>query len=98
MTELHNKLLEISKELGLATMNDEIGSSLAIKLNKKLSEAINFIPCCDKLPNIESTEFRDWMTDNGYTDEQYGTIQKGDERYCINNLFKHYQNLLEFGN
>ena len=38
------------------------------------------------------------MTDNGYTDEQYGTMQKGDERYCINNLFKHYQNLLEFGN
>ena len=50
------------------------------------------------LPNIESTEFCDWMTDNGYTNEQHGTMQKGDERYCINNLFKHYQNLLEFGN
>tara|TARA_R110002020_G_scaffold241368_3_gene454515 strand:- start:280 stop:570 length:291 start_codon:yes stop_codon:yes gene_type:complete len=50
------------------------------------------------LPNIESTEFCDWMTDNGYTNEQHGTMQKGDERYCINNLFKHYQNLLEFSN
>jgi hypothetical protein len=50
------------------------------------------------LPNIESTEFCNWMTDNGYTDEQHGTMQKGDERYCINNLFKHYTNILTFGN
>ena len=63
-----------------------------------LVKKMNYIPCCDKLPNIESTDFRDWMTDNGYTGEQYGTMQKGDKRYCINNLFKHYQNLLEFGN
>ena len=63
-----------------------------------LEAKINYTRCCDKLPNIESTEFRNWMTDNGYTDEQYGTMKKDDERYCINNLFKHYQNLLEFGN
>ena len=50
------------------------------------------------LPNIESDEFYEWMTDNGYTDKQYGTMQKGNKRYCINNLFKHYCNLLEFGN
>ena len=52
----------------------------------------------DTLPNIKSKEFCDWMTDNGYTDKQYGTMQKGNKRYCINNLFKHYCNLLEFGN
>ena len=52
----------------------------------------------DTLPNIKSKEFCDWMTDNGYTDEQYGIMQKGNKRYCINNLFKHYCNLLEFGN
>ena len=48
--------------------------------------------------HIEDTEFCDWMTSSGYKDEQKGTMKKGNKRYCINNLFKHYQNLLEFGN
>ena len=46
MTELHNKLLEISHDLGTAISDKEINPALAKLLNKKISQAINFIPCC----------------------------------------------------
>ena len=50
------------------------------------------------LPNIESTDFQKWLSDNEYTNQNYGTLLKGNKRYCINNLLKHYKNVLEFGN
>lgn len=45
MTELNNKLLEISQELGLAGMNNDITPKVAIKINKKINKAVNYIPC-----------------------------------------------------
>lgn len=51
MTELHNKLLEISHLLGTAISDKEINPALAKLLNKKISQAINFITCCTELPS-----------------------------------------------
>lgn len=44
MSELHNKLLEISGELGKAVDLDKIDVKIAINLNHMLSQAINYMP------------------------------------------------------
>ena len=96
MTELHNKLLEISQELGLATMNNEIVSSLAIKLNKKLSEAINFIPCCTELKaDNKKLSFKDWNYSKGMRYLSGHTYKDNDgDLYDIDELEKMYKNYL----
>tara|TARA_R110000796_G_scaffold70457_1_gene160267 strand:+ start:8063 stop:8368 length:306 start_codon:yes stop_codon:yes gene_type:complete len=96
--QLIEELLECVKD-ATDTETRITGLSIcAALMNEVLDAALIIDSVIPMLPNIESTEFCDWMTDNGYTDEQHGTMQKGDERYCINNLFKHYTNVLTFGN
>jgi hypothetical protein len=55
MEELVNKLLEISQELGLATMSNKIDVDLAKLLNKKTSEAISIINETTSPPKESST-------------------------------------------
>lgn len=87
MNKLHNKLLEISQELCLSSMNNEIKPRLAIKLNKKISEAINFIPCCIESPtnsemNAEINEITE-RYDKMYTSAIYGSVGEArDQKEC----------------
>lgn len=59
MTELHNHLLKISGELGKAVYLEKIDIKTAVNLNAMLSEAINFIPCCEQLT------VKEWEIDFG---------------------------------
>ena len=50
------------------------------------------------LPSIESQEFIDWMTDNNFKPNTEGTSVKGNKLYFIDTIYKHYCNVIEFGN
>lgn len=98
MTELHNKLLEISLELGKAIIDKEIKPPLAKLLNNKISQAINFIPCCTELKaDKKKLNFKDWKYSKGlrylsghsYKDND-GDLYDSDE---IEKMYQHYLSL-----
>ena len=52
-----------------------------------------------KLPNIKSTEFKKWLSENNYTPTLNGLWhKKEDKNYGTDTLYKYYCNLIEFGN
>jgi len=50
------------------------------------------------LPSIDSKEFESYLIDNGYAKATKGMRLKGDELFPVDNIYKHYTNVLEFGN
>jgi len=53
----------------------------------------------DMLPKIDSTEFQNWLLDGGYTETKTPKLyKKGCGYFEKRNLYRHYQNILTFGN
>jgi hypothetical protein len=64
-----------------------------------LEAKINYTRCCDFLPNIDSNIFKTWYETHGYTTTLNNKLlEKDGSEYDLDNVFKHYCNLLEFGN
>ena len=51
-----------------------------------------------ELPSKNSREFKDWLKSEGYKNKGFGIYQKENIDYCYKLLYKHYCNVLEFGN
>lgn len=51
-----------------------------------------------ELPSKNSKEFKDWLKSEGYKNKGFGIYQKENKDYCYTLLYKHYCNVLEFGN
>jgi hypothetical protein len=92
---------EFKKETGLKI---EINNNLEpyiynYKFVEWLKEKINYTRSCEQLPNIDSNIFKTWYETHGYTTTLNSKVlEKDGFKYDLDNVFKHYCNLLEFGN
>ena len=50
------------------------------------------------LPKITSNEFQNYLKRSGYERIDDELLQKGNDYYCVNNVYRHFLNLIEFGN
>ena len=50
------------------------------------------------LPSKNSKEFKGWLKSEGYKNKGFGIYQKENKDYCYTILYKHYCNVIEFGN
>lgn len=50
------------------------------------------------LPKIKSNEFESYLKSSGYERIDDELLQKGTDYYCVNNVYRHFLNLIEFGN
>ncbi len=51
-----------------------------------------------ELPSKNSKEFKDWLKSEGYKNKGFGIYQKENKDYCYTLLYKHYCNVMGFGN
>ena len=51
-----------------------------------------------ELPNINSNEFIGYLQKNGYGRISDKLLLKGNDEYEVKTVYRHYLNLLEFGN
>jgi len=51
-----------------------------------------------ELPKVNSKDFKDWLKSQGYKNKGFGIYQKENKDYCYKLLYKHYCNILKFGN
>lgn len=66
-------------------------------IKNKQSEHL-LIPVVVELPSKNSKEFKDWLKNEGYKNKGFGIYQKENKDYCYTLLYKHYCNVMEFGN
>lgn len=50
------------------------------------------------LPKMKSNEFENYLKSSGYERIDDELLQKGTDYYCVNNVYRHFLNLIEFGN
>ena len=50
------------------------------------------------LPKMKSNEFEGYLKSSGYERIDDELLQKGKDYYCVNNVYRHFLNLIEFGN
>jgi len=50
------------------------------------------------LPKITSDKFLDYLKNNRYERIDDELLQKGKHYYCVNNVYRHFLNIIEFSN
>lgn len=96
---LIKKILELGKEL-----ENTNGFDALMIINDMEIEVDNYtkqLPIHGvvvELPSKNSKEFKDWLKSEGYKHKGFGIYQKENKDYCYKLLYKHYCNILEFGN
>ena len=71
---------------------DRIDSLIEIKHQFSLNGVIPM------LPKMTSKEFQNYLKSSGYKRIDDELLQKGKDYYCVNNVYRHFLNLIEFGN
>lgn len=66
--------------------------------NKALKEQLPIHSVVPMLPKMKSNEFESYLKNSGYERIDDELLQKGTDYYCINNVYRHFLNLIEFGN
>ena len=71
---------------------------IADLLERYNTEQLNLCGVMPMLPKITSKEFSDYIKNNGYERIDDELLQKGKNYYCVNNVYRHFLNIVEFGN
>ena len=71
---------------------------IADLLERYHTEQLNLFGVMPMLPKITSKDFSDYIKINGYERIDDELLQKGKNYYCVNNVYRHFLNIIEFGN
>jgi len=85
-------------QLFIGKVADVLGMEKTTELLKEAKEAFAITDVVVELPSKNSKEFKDWLKSEGYKNKGFGIYQKENKDYCYKLLYKHYCNILEFGN
>ena len=98
-----HEIIKMLEEFEMITVNGDVGilpkqyNALAYEIEKLTLTDVGFSET--ELPNIDSKEFKIWYEANGYETTSFNNIiSKNGLDYPLENVYKHYTNLLEFGN
>lgn len=88
----------IKKHLGVATP-DWIVQNCIKMLNEFEDVALTIPVVVDMLPKKNSKDFKDWLIDGGYTKTRTKDVyMKGDSGFTTDVLYRHFCNVITFGN
>jgi ribosomal protein S8 len=93
MKNNREKLSEVLKKRGYK--NEDLINEIEQIYNKQQLPIHGVVV---ELPSKNSKEFKDWLKSEGYKNKGFGIYQKENKDYCYTLLYKHYCNVLEFGN
>ena len=95
------KALDFLEKQGLADCHYQDSgmiNHIADLLERYHTEQLNLCGVMPMLPKITSKEFSDYIKINGYERIDDELLQKGKNYYCVNNVYRHFLNIIEFGN
>ena len=91
----------INKHLDRLNANNIIGKDGNIYRGflNAINEALTIPVVVDMLPKKNSKDFKDWLIDGGYTKTRTKDVyMKGDSGFTTDVLYRHFCNVLTFGN
>lgn len=98
MEEIIKELEQIGKELFSKYGVDSYNTRCKLHDAREKLKALTIHSVVPMLPKMKSNEFESFIKSSGYERIDDELLQKGTDYYCVNNVYRHFLNLIEFGN